>query len=169
MIRSTVNCPRSGDSKPYDWFVACAVPVRHASMNKLHRNWNKNTTILIQKRIWKYRLQHDGHFVSASMCWSYIIILYIFRNQGSGYVLSPWETTLQCNIVSHWLSPYPEWSLSISEEDAFRMIIDLFNAGTETTSTTLQWFFIYMMYNQEVQEKCRKEIQEVGNQRDVFM
>ena len=53
----------------------------------------------------------------------------------------------------------------ISEEDAFRMIIDLFNAGTETTSTTLQWFFIYMMYNQEVQEKCRKEIQEVGNNR----
>ena len=50
----------------------------------------------------------------------------------------------------------------ISEEDAFRMILDLFAAGTETTSTTLQWFFIYMMYNQEVQEKCRKEIQEVG-------
>ena len=43
------------------------------------------------------------------------------------------------------------------------MILDLFLAGTETTSTTLQWFFIYMMYNQGVQEKCRKEIQEVGN------
>ena len=53
----------------------------------------------------------------------------------------------------------------ISEEDAFRMILDLFAAGTETTSTTLQWFFIYMMYNQEVQERCRKEIQEVGNSR----
>ena len=29
----------------------------------------------------------------------------------SGYGLSQWETTLQCNVVSHWLSQYPEWSL----------------------------------------------------------
>ena len=28
----------------------------------------------------------------------------------SGYELSQWET-LHCNVVSHWLSPYPEWSL----------------------------------------------------------
>ena len=27
--------------------------------------------------------------------------------------LSQWETTLQCNVVSHWLSPYPEWTLDI--------------------------------------------------------
>ena len=25
----------------------------------------------------------------------------------SGYVSSQWETTLQYNVVSHWLSPYP--------------------------------------------------------------
>ena len=24
---------------------------------------------------------------------------------------SHWETTLQCNVASHWLSPYPEWFL----------------------------------------------------------
>ena len=29
----------------------------------------------------------------------------------SGYGLSQWEKTLQCNIISHWLSPYTEWSL----------------------------------------------------------
>ena len=29
----------------------------------------------------------------------------------SGYELSQWETTLPCNVVSHWLSPCPEWSL----------------------------------------------------------
>ena len=27
----------------------------------------------------------------------------------SGYGLSQWETLLQCNIISHWLSPYPKW------------------------------------------------------------
>ena len=31
-----------------------------------------------------------------------------------GYGLSPSETTLHCNVVSHWLSPYPQWSLSYS-------------------------------------------------------
>ena len=30
----------------------------------------------------------------------------------SGYGLSQWGTTLHCNVVSHWLSVYPEWSLS---------------------------------------------------------
>ena len=25
--------------------------------------------------------------------------------------LSQWETTLHCNVVPHWLNPYPEWSL----------------------------------------------------------
>ena len=29
----------------------------------------------------------------------------------SGYGLSQWETMLHCNVVSHWLSPYPEWAL----------------------------------------------------------
>ena len=31
----------------------------------------------------------------------------------SNYELSQWETTLHCNVVSHWLSPYPEglWHL----------------------------------------------------------
>ena len=27
------------------------------------------------------------------------------------YGCSQWETTLQCNIISHWSSPCPEWSL----------------------------------------------------------
>ena len=30
----------------------------------------------------------------------------------TGYGLSQWETTLHCNVVSHWLSPYPNWFLS---------------------------------------------------------
>ena len=31
----------------------------------------------------------------------------------SGWGISQWETTLHRNVVSHWLSPYPEWSLYI--------------------------------------------------------
>ena len=29
-------------------------------------------------------------------------------------ILSQWERTLQSNAFSHWLSPYPEWSLFLS-------------------------------------------------------
>ena len=29
----------------------------------------------------------------------------------SGYGFSQLGMTLQCNIISHWLSPYPEWSV----------------------------------------------------------
>ena len=33
----------------------------------------------------------------------------------SGYGFDQWETTLKCNVVSHWLSPYPERSLILCE------------------------------------------------------
>ena len=35
------------------------------------------------------------------------------RRDHSGYVLSQWEMTLNCNIISHWLSPCPDWSLIV--------------------------------------------------------
>jgi len=64
------------------------------------------------------------------------------------------------------LSEQEEGASKIDEEDAFNIILDLFLAGTETTSTTLQWLMIYMMYNQDVQEKCRQEIHQViGSER----
>ncbi|XP_067875652.1 cytochrome P450 2J2-like isoform X2 [Heterodontus francisci] len=40
-------------------------------------------------------------------------------------------------------------------------ICDLFLAGTESTTTTLRWGLLYMMAYPDIQEKCRKEIDEV--------
>ena len=34
-----------------------------------------------------------------------------FNAYHSGYGISQWEMTLQCNVISHWLSPYPVWTL----------------------------------------------------------
>ena len=31
----------------------------------------------------------------------------------SGYGLRQWEATLNCKVISHWLSPYPEWFLNL--------------------------------------------------------
>ena len=42
--------------------------------------------------------------------WIYIS-KYTHSRDNSGYGLSQWGTTLHSNVVSHWLSPYPEWSL----------------------------------------------------------
>ena len=32
------------------------------------------------------------------------------------YVPSQWETTLQCNVVSHWLGVYTKWSLRLGSD-----------------------------------------------------
>ena len=47
----------------------------------------------------------------------------------SGYGLSQWEATLQCNVVSHWLSPCPEWSLwlLLSSVKSFEVWLKLIN------------------------------------------
>jgi hypothetical protein len=47
------------------------------------------------------------------------------------------------------------------EANLFRLIVDLFNAGTDTTANTMSWAIIHLIKNPEVQKKCRKEILEV--------
>ena len=38
------------------------------------------------------------------------ICMHIFRDH-TVYGFSKWEATLQCNVISHWLCPYPECCL----------------------------------------------------------
>jgi len=46
------------------------------------------------------------------------------------------------------------------------VLVDLFLAGAETTSSTLQWAMLYMIVFPEVQEKVQQEIDTVvGNSR----
>jgi len=52
-----------------------------------------------------------------------------------------------------------------SEDQLLVIILDLFLAGAETTSTSLKWAILYMILNQDVQEKCRNEIDEVVGSR----
>jgi cytochrome P450 len=45
-------------------------------------------------------------------------------------------------------------------------ILNLFAAGAETTSTTLNWSLLYLSRNPNIQKKFQKEIDEViGNSR----
>ncbi|XP_062621579.1 cytochrome P450 2C28-like [Saccostrea cucullata] len=55
---------------------------------------------------------------------------------------------------------------TFDDTQLIKILGDLFVAGTETTSTALRWFAVFMIRNPEVQEKMRKEINDViGNSR----
>ncbi|XP_071093054.1 cytochrome P450 2J4-like [Haliotis cracherodii] len=45
-----------------------------------------------------------------------------------------------------------------SLENFLRLIVDLFLAGTETSSTSVNWALLYMMKYPDIQKKCQEEI-----------
>ena len=52
-----------------------------------------------------------------------------------------------------------------SEDQLLVIILDLFLAGAETTSTSLKWAVLFLTLNQHVQDKCREEILDVVGSR----
>ena len=62
-------------------------------------------------------------------CWVPIKFNQDMTQGHSVYGLSQWEATLHCNVVSHWLSPYPEWSLwlKLSSVKSFELWLKLIN------------------------------------------
>ncbi|XP_044126551.1 cytochrome P450 2J6-like [Bufo gargarizans] len=55
---------------------------------------------------------------------------------------------------------------TFEEENLFTCLVDLFVAGTETTSSSLDWCLLYMMLYPDIQEKCREEIDKIRGERD---
>jgi cytochrome P450 len=48
-----------------------------------------------------------------------------------------------------------------AELQLLKIMGELFAAGTETTSTALRWFVLFMIRNTDVQDKMRKEVYDV--------
>ncbi|XP_006974088.1 cytochrome P450 2J4-like isoform X5 [Peromyscus maniculatus bairdii] len=59
------------------------------------------------------------------------------------------------------MAKHPDKTTSFNEENLICSTLDLFFAGTETTSTTLRWALLYMSVDSEVQEKVQAEIDRV--------
>ncbi|XP_053177699.1 cytochrome P450 2J4-like [Scomber japonicus] len=59
---------------------------------------------------------------------------------------------------------HKESDLGFDETNLAMCSLDLFLAGTETTSTTLQWAMIYLIKNPDIQEKVQAEIDSVIGQ-----
>ena len=51
---------------------------------------------------------------------------------------------------------------SLSERSVFQIIFDLYAAGSETSSTALQWIILYLIKYPVVQTKCIFEIKKVS-------
>ncbi|KAG1675948.1 Cytochrome P450 2C29 [Nymphon striatum] len=50
---------------------------------------------------------------------------------------------------------------TFTERQLKSLIVDLFVAGTETTSTTLRWAVVYILHHPEIQQKIHTEIDEI--------
>ena len=51
---------------------------------------------------------------------------------------------------------------STTEENVFRVMVDLFLGGSETTATSLLWVLLYLIKYPDVQRKCHKELETVS-------
>ncbi|XP_025099197.1 cytochrome P450 2U1-like [Pomacea canaliculata] len=49
----------------------------------------------------------------------------------------------------------------VNEVNLWKVILDLFGAGTETTSTSIRWTIAYFLHHPDVQDKCYEEIRRV--------
>ena len=65
------------------------------------------------------------------------------------YAPSQWETTLQCNVVSHWLSAYTKWSPIMRW-----MLQPLTNKHTDLTRKKHKWQHTVHQYHNEKHLEC---------------
>ena len=87
----------------------------HKRLSKQSWGWWSETP---SSSLWRHRnAAHDSMSITPKALCYYLenlICLYaVWRGYHSGYGLSQWETTWQCNVVSHWLCPYSEWSMCL--------------------------------------------------------
>ncbi|XP_029110494.1 cytochrome P450 2J2-like [Scleropages formosus] len=76
-----------------------------------------------------------------------------------------WDASTPRDYIDSFLSEMEKWKddaeAGFNEDNLCFCTLDLFTAGTETTSTTLNWALLYMIKYPEIQEKVQAEIDQV--------
>ncbi|XP_029110465.1 cytochrome P450 2J2-like [Scleropages formosus] len=76
-----------------------------------------------------------------------------------------WDPSTPRDYIDSFFSEMEKWKddaeAGFDEENLCYCTLDLFAAGTETTSTTLIWGLLYMIKYPEIQEKVQAEIDQV--------
>uniref|UniRef100_A0A672ZAW2 Cytochrome P450 2J1-like n=1 Tax=Sphaeramia orbicularis TaxID=375764 RepID=A0A672ZAW2_9TELE len=75
-----------------------------------------------------------------------------------------WDPSDLRDYIDCYLNEIQTVDSTFDEENMVVCILELFLAGTETTSTTLRWGFLYMAKYPEIQEKVQAEIDTVIGQ-----
>ena len=66
----------------------------------------------MHQQAWYWLVRTDNMYWCLNSAIKIWLTPYVtFTRDHSGYGRSQLEMPLQCNIVSHWLNPYPDWSL----------------------------------------------------------
>ena len=91
-------------------------------------SWQHNTLTACCRCTFRVKI-NQGCFATLRELIIYVFLVSRFRGciryQGSDrswYALSKYGATLQCNVVIHWLSPYPEWPLYIPHLMAYYIL-----------------------------------------------
>ena len=76
----------------------------------------------------------------------YICIVSGYSKVHFVYALSQWETTLRCNVVSHWLGAYTDWTLLLLRHQRSRVFLFPCHRFTQKYRTVVDWH-IHGMWN----------------------
>ena len=88
------------------WAASCTVPADGLASRPSAGTVMTKYDPMLERLKWTYF--YNRFFRVKLQPWFYNLLITLCRDH-PGYVLSQWETTLQRNVVSHWLNPYPEW------------------------------------------------------------
>uniref|UniRef100_A0A673ALQ9 Cytochrome P450, family 2, subfamily AE, polypeptide 1 n=1 Tax=Sphaeramia orbicularis TaxID=375764 RepID=A0A673ALQ9_9TELE len=75
-----------------------------------------------------------------------------------------WDPSDLQDYIDYYLNEIQTDDSTFDEECLIMSVFDLFAAGSETTSTTLRWAFLYMVKYPEIQERVQAEIDSVIGQ-----
>ena len=88
----------------------CSVDFRVVLDFCLIVSFNRVEQITLFKWPTKTHKSHNTAFFNPSLTTIYHLH---YPRDLSRYAPSPWETSLHCNVISHWLGAYLDWSLQV--------------------------------------------------------